>query len=101
MNLEHMKIHRRWNFELDLAASILRYIDAMTARDNGKNKHSIATCTKPMKDQVARHVRASEALKYDFETLPKRIRNQSKAVSPRSLHLQLCDLIQICRSSIS
>jgi len=101
MNLEHMKIHRRWNFELDLAASILGCIDAMTARDNGKNKHSIATCTKPMKDQVARHVRASEALKYDFETLPKRIRNQSKAVSPLSLHLQLCDLIQICRSSIS
>lgn len=81
MNLRHMKIHRRWNFELELGASILQYFDTVAARDNGKNRHNIAACTKPMRDQVGRQIRASEALKYDFETIPKRIRNQSKAVS--------------------
>ena len=80
MNLEHMKIHRRWNFEKELGTNILRYFDTAGARDNGKHKQNVKAYTKLMRDQVERQIRYSEALNYDFETIPKRIRNQSKAV---------------------
>jgi hypothetical protein len=80
MNLEHMKIHRRWNFELELGATILGYFDMVAERDNGKKGHDVRKCAKPMRDVVARQIRSSESLKYEFETIPKRIRNQSKAV---------------------
>lgn len=78
MNLRHMKYHRRWNFEHELGTSILRYFDTVAARDSGKHKHSVQA--KAMRDQVERQIQSSESLKYDFDTIPRRIRNQSKAV---------------------
>lgn len=82
MNLRHMKYHRRWNFEHELGASILRYFDMVAARDTGfkPGKHKHIVQAKAMRDQVERQIRSSESLKYDFDTIPRRIRNQSKAV---------------------
>jgi len=81
MNLHHMRIHRRWNFERELGASILQYFDIAVARENGKRKDTLKAIIKPMRSQVERQARYSLALKYDMDTIPKRIRNQSKAVS--------------------
>jgi hypothetical protein len=91
MNLRHMKFHRRWNFELELGSTILRYFDMAAARDNGKHRLNFHAYTKAMRDQVERQVRSSKSLEYDFDTIPRRIRNQSKAVR---IHL-LCLLLSI------
>jgi hypothetical protein len=97
MNLKHMKFHRRWNFELELGASILRYFDMAAARDSGKHKHNVQAYTKAMRDQVERKIRSSESLKYDFDTIPRRIRNQSKAVR---IHLHCLLLIKSMQLTI-
>lgn len=80
MNLRHMKIHRRWNFELELGASILQYFDKSASRDGSKRKHNVLGCMKSMRDEVERELRYSKTLQYDFDTIPRRIRNQSKAI---------------------
>jgi hypothetical protein len=83
LNLRHMKIHRRWNFELELGTSIMQYFAESTSRYNSKRKHNVSECIKPMRDEVEREIRYSRTLQYDFDSIPRRIRNQSKAVSSR------------------
>jgi len=78
-SLEHMRLHRRSNFQHDLAINILKYIAEKDERLH--NRGYRYTYPKSMKEMVERQLRYSRSSSYDFETIPRRIRNQSKAVS--------------------
>lgn len=80
MHLKHTENHRRWNFEMELANNLLQFFDTVAARDSGRNKSRVHDRVKPMRSLVDRQLRYSEALRYDFDTVPKRIRTQSKSV---------------------
>jgi hypothetical protein len=53
----------------------------VATRDDGNYRHTVNAFTKPMREQVERQIRYSKALEYDLNIIPKRVRNQTKAVS--------------------
>lgn len=81
MSLRQTKIQQRCQFELDLSASILQYLETAAAKDNGRLRHDVKAYIKPMRDQVETEIRFSQSSKRDIDTLSQKIRNQSKAVS--------------------
>ena len=77
LSLEHLSLHQRWNFALELGGNMLRYFDAIANRSLSPGFEY----SRIMREEVERQIRYSEQARYDFENLPRRIRNQSKAVS--------------------
>ncbi|OCK74103.1 hypothetical protein K432DRAFT_364013 [Lepidopterella palustris CBS 459.81] len=70
LSLEHIRLHRRWSFTLELGRNILRYYEASL----------LLPTSKALGEEVQMQMRFSEQSRYDFENLPRRIRNQSKAI---------------------
>ncbi|OCK94825.1 uncharacterized protein K441DRAFT_89226 [Cenococcum geophilum 1.58] len=76
LSLEHLSLHQRWNFALELGGNMLRYFDAIANRSLSPGFEY----SRIMREEVERQIRYSEQARYDFENLPRRIRNQSKAI---------------------
>ena len=79
LNLEHIRLQRRSNFELDLAANLVRYIDEYqkiwTQLWEGGTSY-----IEDMKEKIEQQMRYSQQVQKDLDILPRRIKNQSKAV---------------------
>ena len=79
LNLEHIRLQRRSNFELELAANLVRYIDEYqkiwTQLWEGGTSY-----IEDMKEKIEQQMRYSQQVQKDLDILPRRIKNQSKAV---------------------
>lgn len=86
LNLEHIRLQRRNDFELELAVNLIRYIDEYhrmwTALWEGGTGYIEDT-----REKIEQQIRYSEQVKRDLELLPRRLKNQSKSVSNRCIVL--------------
>ena len=79
LNLEHIRLQRRSNFEQELAVNLLKYLDEYqrmwaTLWEGG------TSYLEDMREKIEQQVRYSEQVKHDLEVMPRRIKNQSKAI---------------------
>lgn len=84
LNNEHIRLQRRSNFEIELAKNLLKYIDEYhrmwTALWEGGTGY-----IEDMREKIDQQMRYSEQVQVDLDVIPRRIKNQSKAVrAPRS-----------------
>ncbi|EMC97977.1 hypothetical protein BAUCODRAFT_409722 [Baudoinia panamericana UAMH 10762] len=79
LNLEHIRLQRRSDFELELATNLLKYFDEYqkmwTALWEGGTGY-----LEDMREKIEQQMRYSEQVKRDLDILPRRIKNQSKAI---------------------
>jgi hypothetical protein len=79
LNLEHIRLQRRSAFEVELAANLIRYIEEYhrmwTALWEGGTSY-----IEDMREKIEQQVRYTEQVRRDLDLLPRRIKNQSKAV---------------------
>jgi len=79
LNLEHIRLQRRSNFELELAANLVRYIDEYykmwAALWEGGTSY-----IEDMREKIDQQMRYSKQVQKDLDLLPQRIKNQSKTV---------------------
>ena len=80
LNLEHVRLQTRSNFEKELAENLIRYIDAYhrlwTQLWEGGTGY-----IEDMREKIEQQMRYSDRIRKDLEMMPRRIDNQSKAVS--------------------
>lgn len=80
LNLEHVRLQRRSDFELDLATNLLKYLDSYmklwTHLWEGGTGY-----VDDMREKVEQQMRYSEQVQKDLKMMPRRIDNQSQAVS--------------------
>jgi hypothetical protein len=85
-NIEQLRLQRRSNFETELSKNLIKYFDEY---------HRIWTnmweggtgYIEDMKEKVEQQMRYSEQVRVDLEIIPRRIKNQSKAVRQ---HYHVC-----------
>jgi len=80
LNLEHIRLQRRSDFELELAANLIRYIDEYHRMWNALWEGG-TSYIEDMKEKIEQQMRYSQQVQRDLDSLPRRIKNQSKAVS--------------------
>jgi hypothetical protein len=78
-NLEHMRLQRRSNFEVELEKNLLEYIEDyhkmwITLWEGGTGY------IEEMEDKIKQQMRYSEQVRNDLELIPRRIKNQTKTV---------------------
>lgn len=87
LNLEHVRLQRRSDFELDLATNLLKYLDSYiklwTHLWEGGTGY-----VDDMREKVEQQMRYSEQVQKDLKMMPRRIDNQSQAVSTRTVLLR-------------
>ncbi|KAK5684116.1 hypothetical protein LTS10_003980 [Elasticomyces elasticus] len=80
LNLEHIRLQRRSDFELELAANLVKYIDEYhrmwSALFEGGTGY-----IEDMHEKIEQQMRYSEQVQRDLDLLPRRIKNQSKTIS--------------------
>lgn len=80
LNLEYLRLQRRSAFELELAQNLMKYIDEY----NRMWTHLWEGGTsyiEEMKEKIDQQTRYAEQVRQDLDVIPRRIKNQSKAVS--------------------
>ncbi|KAI7264305.1 hypothetical protein KC345_g8863 [Hortaea werneckii] len=80
LNLEHIRLQKRSDFELELAENLTKYIDEYhriwaTLWEGG------TSYIEDMKERIEQQMRYSRQVQRDLQMLPRRIKNQSKAIS--------------------
>lgn len=80
LNLEHLRLQRRSNFELELATNLLKYFTEYEkiwyrVLEGG------TSYIDEMKEKIEQQTRYAEQLRLDLEVIPRRIKGQSKTVS--------------------
>lgn len=79
-NIEHLRLQRRINFELELERNLVKYIDEYhrmwTALWEGGTSY-----IEDMQEKIEQQIRYSEQVKVDLEIIPRRIKNQSKTIT--------------------
>lgn len=88
LNNEHIRVQRRSNFESELGKNLSIYIDEYARMWRSTSEGSIGQSfpyIDEMKEKIDQQTRYSEQLKLDLEVIPRRIKNQSKAVCLRPL----------------
>lgn len=79
LNLEHVRLQRRSDFQLDLASNLMKYLDAYqrlwTVLLEGGTGY-----IDDMREKTEQQLRYSRQVEKDLQMLPRRIDNQSKAV---------------------
>ncbi|KAI6912440.1 hypothetical protein KC318_g14960 [Hortaea werneckii] len=80
LNLEHIRLQKRSDFELELAENLTKYIDEYhriwAALWEGGTSY-----IEDMKERIEQQMRYSRQVQRDLLILPRRIKNQSKAIS--------------------
>ncbi|KAI7235775.1 hypothetical protein KC330_g4074 [Hortaea werneckii] len=80
LNLEHIRLQKRSEFELELAENLTKYIDEYhriwAALWEGGTSY-----IEDMKERIEQQMRYSRQVQRDLLILPRRIKNQSKAIS--------------------
>jgi hypothetical protein len=79
LNLEHVRLQKRSDFQLDLASNLVKYLDAYQRLwaillEGGTGYID------DMREKTEQQLRYSRQVEKDLQMLPRRIDNQSKAV---------------------
>lgn len=78
-NIEHLRLQRRSNFEIELGRNLTKYFDEYekiwTALWEGGTGY-----IEDMREKIDQQMRYSDQVKVDLEIIPRRIKNQSKTV---------------------
>ncbi len=80
LSLEHLRLQRRSNFEMELAENLAKYIEDY----HNLWKHLWEGGTsyiEEMREKIEQQTRYAKQVHLDLEVIPRRIKNQSKAVS--------------------
>ena len=80
LNLEHIRLQRRSDFELELAKNLIKYLDEY-ARLWSALWEGGTSYIEDMTEKIEQQKRYSEQVQRDLDLLPRRIKNQSKTVS--------------------
>lgn len=80
LSLEHIRLQRRSDFELELAENLIRYIEEYH-RIWAPLWEGGTSYIEDMKEKLDQQMRYSRQVQRDLGILPRRIKNQSKAVS--------------------
>ncbi|KAM0714814.1 hypothetical protein Q7P37_009278 [Cladosporium fusiforme] len=79
-NIEHLRLQRRSNFEIELGRNLKKYFDEYermwTALWEGGTGY-----IDDMRERVEQQDRYSEQVRVDLEIIPRRIKNQSKTIT--------------------
>ena len=87
LNLEHLRLQRRSNFELELAENLLKYINEYH-RLWERLLEGGTSYIDEMREKLEQQTRYAEQVKIDLEVIPRRIKNQQKTVHDASLSLK-------------
>lgn len=79
LNLEHVRLQRRSDFQNDLGSNLLKYLDAYQRLWSVLFEGGTGYI-EDMREKVEQQMRYSTQVQKDLEMLPRRIDNQSKAV---------------------
>ncbi|WPG99167.1 Hypothetical protein R9X50_00197800 [Acrodontium crateriforme] len=79
LNLEHIRLQRRSNFQIELGQNLLKYIDEYH-RMWSVLWEGGTSYIEDMREKIDQQMRYCEQVKLDLEVLPRRIKNQSKAI---------------------
>ena len=79
LNLEHLRLQRRSNFELDLAANLIKYVDEYS-RMWERLWEGGTSYIEEMKEKIEQQTRYAGQVKVDLDVIPRRIKGQSKTV---------------------
>lgn len=90
LNLEHLRLQRRSNFELELARNLLKYLteyqNLWSALWEGGTSY-----LEEMREKIEQQMRYAEQVKVDLDIVPRRIKGQSKTVcEPNSRSRTIC-----------
>lgn len=90
LNLEHLRLQRRSNFELELARNLLKYLteyqNLWSALWEGGTSY-----LEEMREKIEQQMRYAEQVKVDLDIVPRRIKGQSKTVcEPDSRSRTIC-----------
>ena len=101
LNLEHLRLQRRSNFELELAANLMKYIDEYFNMWERVGLWEGGTSyVDEMREKIEQQTRYAKQVSIDLEIIPRRIKNQSKAVRFRKQLEDRSLLTLLARSSI-
>ena len=79
LNLEYLRLQRRSAFELELAQNLMKYMD-----EYEKMWHVLweggTSYIEEMKEKIEQQKRYAQQVQEDLDVIPRRIKNQSKAV---------------------
>ena len=79
LNLEHIRLQRRSNFEIELGENLRKYIEEYH-RMWALLWEGGTSYIEDMREKIDQQMRYCEQVKLDLEVLPRRIKNQSKAI---------------------
>jgi hypothetical protein len=79
-NIEQLRLQRRSNFETELGRNLQKYLDEYVKMWPNLWE-SDTSYIDDMQEKVEQQMRYSEQVRVDLEIIPRRIKNQSKAVS--------------------
>ena len=88
LNLEQLRLQRRSNFELELAANLLKYIEEYHRMWSALWEGGTSYIDE-MKEKFEQQARYAKQVKVDLEVIPRRIKNQSKTVRTAEDGLEL------------
>ncbi len=81
LNLEHLRLQRRSNFELELAENLMKYINEYFNMWERVGLWEGGTSyIDEMKEKLEQQTRYAKQVSLDLEVIPRRVKNQSKAV---------------------
>jgi len=98
LNLEHGRLQRRSQFEIELGTNLLKYLDSYQSLWQSLWEGGTGFID-DMKDKVEQQLRYSDQVRKDLEMMPRRIDNQSKAMSNYIIREDNRLNIQIAKSS--
>ena len=81
LNLEHLRLLRRSNFELELAENLMKYINEyFTMWERVGLWEGGTSYIDEMREKIEQQTRYAQQVANDIELIPRRVKNQSKAV---------------------
>ena len=87
LNLEHLRLQRRSNFELELAENLMKYINEYFNMWERVGLWEGGTgYVDEMKEKIEQQTRYVKQVSVDLEVIPRRVKNQSKAVRPNNMN---------------
>ena len=91
LNLEHLRLQRRSNFELELTENLMKYINEyFNMWDRVGLWEGGTSYIDEMKEKIEQQTRYVKQVSIDLEVIPRRVKNQSKAVRLSSMSDLVC-----------
>lgn len=79
LNLEHLRLQRRSNFELELATNLRKYIEEYHTMWRALWEGGVSYIEE-MREKIEQQTRYAQQVKLDLDVIPRRIKSQQKTV---------------------